>query len=234
MRRLATVLARGGSKGLMGKNARLFAGVPLLARTIMQAKSCGLFDMVVFSSDSSELLRIAEDAGADELVQRPAPLANDTVSKLPGVRHAMETIERKRSIQFDQIADLAVTSPLRSVEDIATALRLCESTDASIVLSASVATDSPYFNIVEYAADGQLQLCCGPRKPISARQIAPKCYVLNGAVYVWTRIELQRDDDTVVRPQARVFTMPLERSVDIDDDLDFAFAEFLYERLLIR
>ncbi|MCC7280589.1 MAG: acylneuraminate cytidylyltransferase family protein [Chromatiaceae bacterium] len=230
MLRLATVLARGGSKGLAGKNARPFGGMPLLARTILQAKGCGLFDVVAFSSDSLELLEIAQSAGADELIHRPAELANDTISKLPGIRHALATVEQRRSARFDEIADLAVTSPLRSAEDIAGALRLRESTGAPVVLSANSAKDNPYFNIVEHGPNGQIRLCREPADPVRARQSAPECYALNGAVYIWTRFELLKDEDAVVRPLARVFLMPAERSVDIDDEQDFAFAEFIDDR----
>lgn len=227
MIRLATILARAGSKGLAGKNVRTFDGETLLARAVRQARTCGVFDLVAVSSDSEAYLDIGLQAGADEAIVRPDALANDTVSKLPGIRHATETVEARRGCSVDVIADLAVTSPLRSDQDVREAVRLLDQSGAPLVLSACIARDNPYFNIVEQNKEGHLVLSKQVPGGIRARQLAPACHALNGAIYVWSRAELALPLEDVVRPKAQLYVMPPDRGIDIDDDFDLTLAAAL-------
>ena len=89
MKSICTICARGGSKGVVGKNARELLGKPLLAWTIEQAKQAGLFEVIAFSSDSDPLLEAALRAGADIAVKRPDVMATDTAPKLPAIRHCL-------------------------------------------------------------------------------------------------------------------------------------------------
>jgi len=230
-RRIATVLARAGSKGLLDKNIRPFLGVPMLVRTVRQAQACGLFDCVAFSSDSDAYLDIAQSAGAQVLVRRPAELANDSVTKLPGIRHAVETAETELGVSFDVVTDLAVTSPMRSVADVVGAVRLLEESNAPLVLSGQLAKDNPYFNMLEPHSTEQWALSKELPERTSARQAAPQVVALNGAVYVWRRDELAKPDDRVVRPGLEIYFMPAERSFDVDDDFDFQVTEMVARTL---
>jgi len=225
--RIATICARAGSKGVPGKNVRTLAGKPLIAHTISQARECGLFDAVAVSSDDGEILKLARDWGASHTVHRPPELAGDHAAKIPAIRHCVREVENQTGLAFDVVADLAVTSPLRSADDIRSAVDLLEKSDAGVVLSAMDAPDSPYFNIVEVDDAGNLGLSKTPPKTVSARQAAPQCYALNGAVYVWSRAALFAASDDVVRPDARLYVMPQERSLDIDSEFDFEIADCL-------
>lgn len=225
--RIATVLARAGSKGLAGKNIRLFMGEPMLARTVRQAMRCGVFDCVAVSSDNDDYLEIAREAGAQVLVRRPADLANDSVTKLPGIRHAVEAAEVELGVAFDVVADLAVTSPLRADEDVAGAVLRLEKTGAPLVLSGQPARDNPYFNMLEPHPTDHWALSKELHRQVSARQAAPEVVALNGAVYVWRRDELAKPDDRVVRPRLELYMMPAERAFDVDDDFDFRIAEMV-------
>lgn len=224
---LATILARGGSQGLAGKNIRPFVGEPLLARSVRQAKRCGIFGCVAVSSDSSEYLEIARDAGADVLVERPAEMANATVTKLPAIRHAFNLCEQQSGKQFDYVADLAVTSPLRADEDVSGAVELLVESGAPLVLSGHAAPDNPYFNLLERDSHGNYGLCKKVDGRFGARQLAPEVFALNGAVYVWRRDAILAADDTVVREGMELYMMPRERALDIDDELDFRVAEMV-------
>lgn len=226
-RRIATVLARAGSKGLEGKNIRPFLGEPMLARTVRQALRSGVFDCVAVSSDSSDYLDIAKKAGAHVLVLRPEDLASDSITKLPGIRHAVAAAEAELGICFNVVTDLAVTSPLRTDEDVVGAVRLLEETGAPLVLSGHIAKDNPYFNMLEAHPIERWTLSKELPERISARQAAPTVVALNGAVYVWRRDELTKSDDRVVRPGLEVYLMPIDRSLDIDDDFDFRIAEMV-------
>ncbi len=227
VRRLAVICARGGSKGVKGKNLRDLAGKPLIAHSLGQAKNCGLFDAVAVSSDSTEILDAAREWGADYMVERPAELASDTAPKVPAIRHCAETVEAETGQQFDTIADLDATAPLRNVDDIRGAVELLETSDAANVVSAMASRRSPYFNLVERDETGRVRLSKPPAAPIARRQDAPKCFDLNASVFVWTRGALFSGNDYVLGDNTLLFEMPEERSIDIDTETDFKFVEFL-------
>lgn len=96
MKRICTVCARGGSKGVKQKNIRELLGKPLIAHTLEQARKSGLFDVLAVSSDSAEILAVAQQYGADELIERPVHLATDTAAKLPVIQHCVEEVERRK------------------------------------------------------------------------------------------------------------------------------------------
>ena len=114
MTRICTICARGGSKGVPGKNIRLLGGKPLIIWSIEQAHESKLFDMVAVSSDSQEILDIALSGGADLVVQRPNEMATDQASKLPAIRHCLLEAEKALGRECQALVDLAATSPLRS------------------------------------------------------------------------------------------------------------------------
>jgi len=126
MKRLCTICARGGSKGVKGKNIRPLLGKPLIAHSIEQARKSGLFAAIAVSSDSDIILQIAKEWGVDFLIKRPDELATDHAAKLPVIRHCVAEVERQSGYCFDTIVDLDATSPLRSVEDICSAVALLE------------------------------------------------------------------------------------------------------------
>ena len=227
MKRLATICARGGSKGVADKNIRLLAGKPLIAYTIEQARASGVVTTVAVDSDSDRILECGKEWGADLVIKRPADLADDFAPKLPAIRHCATAAEERTGHVFDTIIDLAVTSPLRTAEDIAGAVGMLERDGIANIVSATPARQSPYFAIVETDEAGTIRYSKAPPTPLVRRQDAPPCFDLNGAVYVWTRDALFADDDRVVGPETRLFVMPAERSLDIDTELDFRIAELL-------
>ncbi|MGK2742615.1 cytidylyltransferase domain-containing protein [Tepidicaulis sp. LMO-SS28] len=226
MRRLCTILARGGSKGVPGKNIRRLAGKPLIAHSIEQALASGLFEAIAVSSDDEAILRAGEAAGADELVVRPPELASDKAAKLPGIHHCVEEVERRRGLHFDVIADLQPTSPLRLAGDIQGAVALLEESGAPNVITGAPAKCSPYFSLVEEQGDGTVGLSKPVDPPFVRRQDAPRTFDMNGSIYVWRR-EALFESDRLFKTGTRLYEMPEARSVDIDTELDFAFAEFL-------
>lgn len=232
MSRLCTICARGGSKGVPGKNIRPLAGVPLIAHSIGQARASGLFELVAVSSDSPAILETARAWGADMAIERPADLASDTAGKLPAIRHAWLAVEERTGIRFERLADLDCTSPLRLPEDIAGALRLLEDSGAANVITGAPAHRSPYFNLVERAADGTVRLSKTlPGGPVLRRQDAPACFDMNASVYVWRR-EPFLSAPFVFGPDTRLYEMPRARSLDIDAEEDFALVETLYRQRL--
>ena len=229
MTRLCTILARGGSKGVPGKNIRPLGGKPLLLHSIEQAKASGLFDVIAVSSDDEVILALAKEGGVDECVMRLPEHATDTAAKLPAIRHCVEEVEKRRNCSFDLVVDLQPTSPLREAQDISAAVLLVEVLGAENVITGSIAKSSPYFSLVEERTNGTVGLSKPTDPPIVRRQDAPKCFDMNGSIYVWQRAALMEKDGLFL-PTTRLYEMPEERSVDIDTELDFAFAEFLLAR----
>lgn len=229
MKRICTICARGGSKGVKNKNVRVIAGKPLLVHTIEQARQSGLFDVLAVSSDSGDILRIAREAGADYAIQRPDELATDSAAKLPVILHCVEEVERLRGTAFDIVVDVDATSPLRIPDDICGAVALLEESGVSNVITGAPARRSPYFNLVEEDANGVVQLAKKPATPIVRRQDAPKCYDMNASIYVWQR-EALHNGAGIFNGDTRIFVMPEERSIDIDSELDFAIVELLLNK----
>jgi len=229
MKLVCTICARGGSKGVKNKNLRPLLGVPLIAHSITQARASKLFDAVVVSSDSEEILRAALEAGADHAVRRPDELATDTAPKLPVIRHCFQEAERLRGTRYDILVDLDATSPLRQPADITDAVRLLDDPAVSNVITAMHSRRSPYFNLVEVDTSGRVGLSKPLPKGIERRQDAPRSYDMNASIYVWRRESLFASD-SLFQPGTRLYVMPEDRSIDIDSELDFDFVEFLAKK----
>lgn len=228
MKRLCTICARGGSKGVKGKNVRSLQGKPLLAYSIEQARASGMFDLLVVSSDSDEILEVARTYGCDYLIKRPDELATDLAAKLPVIRHCVAETERLTGQHFDTLVDLDATSPLRVPEDIVNAVKLLENSGSGNVITAMPARRSPYFNMVELNANGIAHLSKPPTSKVVRRQDAPKCFDMNASIYAWRRNALF-DSDSLFTDTTQLYVMPEERSIDIDSELDFKFVEFILQ-----
>jgi N-acylneuraminate cytidylyltransferase len=227
---IATICARGGSKGLPGKNLRPLAGKPLIVHTIEQARACRGIDGVFVSTDDPAIAAISREAGAQVPYPRPADLATDAAPKLPALEHLVAHLEQGGA-EVETVVDLQPTSPLRTVQDIESALAL--RADADLVVSVTEPSHNPYYTLAEVDAGGWLR----PSKParFDRRQDAPAAWGLNGAVYVWRRNALplaiaQGFWSVRIKPYA----MPRARSVDIDDLDDFELAEWLLQRRLAK
>jgi CMP-N,N'-diacetyllegionaminic acid synthase len=223
---IATICARGGSKGLPGKNIRDFAGRPLLAHTIAQALACRALEAVYVSTDDEAIARVARDAGARVPFLRPAELATDAAPKLPVIEHLVRYLEQQ-GLSIGRVVDLQPTSPLRQPADIDAALRISDAAD--LVVSVSQASDNPYFNLVEQAADGLVRLSKG--NGAARRQDLPAVYALNGSIYVWQRAALAHAAvHGLWSVRVAPFVMPRWKSVDIDTQEDFDYALWQYQR----
>lgn len=228
MKRICTICARGGSKGLPGKNLRKLLGKSLIAHSIEHARATGLFDAIAMSSDDDDILLAAKQAGVDHLVKRPSHLASDVAAKIPAIQHCVRAIEEKLSQRFDIIVDVDATAPLRLPEDIAGAVALQEAGGCDNVITGCEAHRSPYFNLVEMGRAGFVSLS----KPVGGlvrRQDSPKCYDCNASIYVWSR-ETFFVAASAILQRTKIYEMPRERSLDIDNELDFEIVEFLMRR----
>jgi len=223
---ICTICARGGSKGVSGKNTRMIAGKPLTSWTVEPALATGVFDFIAVSSDSAAILTAARDAGADHTIVRPAALATDHAGKIPAIAHALRAAEAAYGQKANTFVDLDATSPLRDISDITGAIDLLHTTGAPNVITGMTSRHSPYFNMVERKANGAVHISKPLPSMVLRRQDSPACFDMNGSVYVWDRDRFL-DDPQVFYSDTQLFEMPEERSVDIDSPLDFKIVEML-------
>lgn len=228
MYKICTICARGGSRGVPGKNTMLLEGKPLIAHTIDQAKESRLFSAIAVSSDSDQILSVAQEYGAIP-IERPAALATDTAAKLPAIKHCVETLEAQLSQSCDIIVDLDATSPLRAAADIAACVEMVVSGGADNVITASPARRSPYFNMVELDDAKCPRLIKTLPKAVVRRQDSPACFDMNASIYVWRRQALF-EVSGLFTDGTRLHVMPEERSVDIDSPLDLEIVKMIMQQ----
>lgn len=227
--RICTICARGGSKGIPGKNIRPLMGKPLIGHSIRQALDSGLFQIVAISSDSEAILEAAAAEGPVHLIRRPAELASDKADKTPVMRHAVDTVERETGFEFQTMVDLDATSPLRRLSDIQACIEMIERDGHGNILTVMPARRSPYFNQLEQDANGRWGLSKPLKQTVTGRQSAPASFDMNASIYAWSRASFMAGPELYAADTA-VHVMPLEHSWDIDEPIDFEVAAFLMKR----
>jgi CMP-N,N'-diacetyllegionaminic acid synthase len=221
---VCVIPARGGSKGLPGKNIKMLCGKPLIAHTIEQAKQSHCIDRVIVSTEDDAIAQIALEYGAEVPFMRPTALAGDSSSTVEVLLHAIHWLEHTDSYPFDILVLLHVTTPLRSVDDIDRSIALLVEDKAENVISVAEAHRNPYFNMVEINSDGYAALA--KQGSFTTRQAAPVIYDMNSSIYVWWK-ELLKEKKKIFLDKTRIYVMPKERSIDIDDPIDFKIAEMM-------
>ena len=232
MRTLITICARGGSKGIPGKNIKTIAGKPLMGYTIDCARkvqqALGNTD-IILSTDSDEIIRVAASLGLETPYRRPAELANDTCGKLDAIDHAWRWAEQYYNCRYDYVLDLDCTAPLRNLEDVLAGFGILEKDAKALDLfSVSPAARNPYFNMVEQKESGYFYLV-KDGSAFTSRQSAPKVYDMNASYYIYRRAFFEqglRDPNT---PLSLVYVMP-HRCFDLDEPADFEYMSFLLEQ----
>ncbi len=217
--------ARGGSKGIPGKNVKEFCGRPLVCRAVDQALACASAEDVIFvSTDDEEIASVARSCGDVVPFLRPAEFATDTSSSYDVILHALKEFG-SRGIFFSRVVLLQPTSPLREVEDIEAALRLWNP-EIDMVVSVCESGANPYYNLFETGEDGTLHISKGDGGN-TRRQDAPKVWEYNGAVYVISVTALMLGPFSTFR---KIIPSPMvaDRSADLDTPLDWKIAELLY------
>lgn len=224
MTTICTICARGGSVGVPRKNVRPLLGKPLIGWTIEQAIAAPSIDSVYVSTDDDEIAEVAESFGAVVPYRRPAELAGSSAPKVPVIHDLVDQVERGGT-EVTRVVDLDPTSPLRTIEDIESAIALLDDeTDA--VITGYVADKNPYFNMVERKHDGNIGLVMAG-SGVTSRQAAPMVYSMNASIYVWHRSTLTAG---LWDGRTQLYEMPRERSIDIDSELDFGIVEMLLKR----
>jgi len=223
---IAFIFARGGSKGLPGKNVRLLGDRPLLAHGIRLAQTMPQIERIFVSTDDAAIASIAREHGA-EIIIRPPEIASDNAPEWLAWRHAIQHVRDVLGIPFDVFVSLPPTSPLRNQQDVQACLEsLGDETD--VVITVTPSARSPYFNMVSEGADGYSRVILGDTR-FTRRQDAPVVYDITTVAYV-SRPEFVLNNHALFDGRVKQVVIPKERAIDIDDEFDFRYAEALMNR----
>ena len=223
------IFARGGSKGLPGKNIMTLYGKPLLGWAIEQAKSISRIRRVIVSTDCTEIAKIAKFYGAEVPFLRPEELSGDNSSEWYAWRHALEYLLEDEGKFPDVMVSIPTTAPLRYVSDIDRCLDEYEKGGADIVVTVTEANSNPWFNMVSYSDEDLVELVNKPVGKVSRRQDAPVVYDMTTVAYV-ANSNFVMEKDGHFEGRVRAVHIPIERAIDIDTLLDFEIASFLMRK----
>lgn len=231
----AFIFARGGSKGLPGKNLRPLAGRPLIGWAVKQALAAERIGRVIVSTDSEEIASVALAQGAEVPFLRPDELAGDHAPEMLAWRHALEFLRAAEGTMPDPFVSVPTTSPLRLPEDIDACIDEYERSGADVVISITAAHRSPWFNMVKRVRDGGYQLVNddGEGARIARRQDAPEVFDITTIAYV-ARSDYVLEHDDLFSGRVSAAVVPVERTVDIDTLLDFEIAELLLKKRMVE
>ena len=228
MKTYAFIFARGGSKGVPGKNIKDMCGKPLIAYSIEIAQSIESIGKIFVSTEDDNIATVAKKYGAD-IIPRPSNLAQDDSSEWLAWQHAIKWLE-DRGNNFNIFLSLPTTAPLRNSTDIISCLNcLNEKTDA--VITMTKASRSPWFNMVRQDRDGYLKVLMENDKTYIRRQDAPASYDMTTVAYV-SRPEFITNSTGIFEGKVKGIEIPAERALDIDTELDFEIADFLMKKEL--
>ena len=231
---LITICARGGSKGIPGKNTKIINGTPLIAYTIIHAtKFSKMYSVDIgLSTDSLNIKNTASKYGVVTPYTRKSKLASDTAGKLETIADLLFFEEKRKKKIYDYILDLDVTSPLRTIDDLKNAfISLKESKSALNIFSVSPANRNPYFNMVEKKENGFYSTVKSANNILS-RQVAPKVFDMNASFYIYKREYFDLGMTTAISDKSLIYEMK-HICFDLDESIDFIFMEFLLKNNLL-
>lgn len=226
---LAIVTARGGSKGLKGKNIKELCGKPLINYTIDAARKSKYIKRVVVSTDNEDIAKVAKKAGAEIPCMRPEELATDNASSIDVVLHMINYLKETENYNPEFIILLQPTSPLRDYKHIDEAIEKLLKTDMDAIVSVCESEVNPYWSNIFNGE--KLEYFIEEGKKITRRQDLPNVYRINGAIYaIKTNVFIEQK---TFEPESLTgYIMNSKDSIDIDEALDFKLAEIIMEEKL--
>lgn len=231
---LITICARGGSKGIPGKNIKVLNGKPLIGYSIDLANKVrehyGSVD-IELSTDSADIKRVSEECGLKSDYVRPDYLANDTCGKVDAINDIVKYAEHKNGKVYDYVLDLDCTSPLRNLKDITSAFDIIEADKEVINLfSVSEPARNPYFNQVEKKDNGYYaQVKLDASGMVFSRQAAPHVFDMNASFYIYTKKFFELGLRGAITDKSLIYVVP-HTCFDMDHPLDFEITEFLISK----
>jgi N-acylneuraminate cytidylyltransferase len=225
---VACIFARAGSKAVPNKNIQTFNGKPLITWAIELALQVKQINEVFVSTDSEEIAEIARMAGATTPFIRPSDLATDTSPEWHSWQHFIKFLADKDGRLPEVFLSLPATSPLRSTIDVENCLNEFKKGRADFVVGITPSERNPYFNMLKKGEDNQVDLVIQQGDKYSRRQDTPEVFDLTTVCYVGKPGTILTKNSIFEGKVAGV-EIPRERAIDIDTELDFQIAEFLFK-----
>jgi CMP-N,N'-diacetyllegionaminic acid synthase len=228
MKVLGLTLARGGSKGVPNKHLREMCGKPLLQWTLEAASKSKYLDEYYVSSDSEQILRLAQELYVGAIL-RPDALAQDDTPTLPALRHAVNRAEALHG-RFDLIIEIRATSPLKTTEDIDRCIELLRKWDVDSVIGVTALEDHHPARAKWLDDEGRIRDFVPEPQSGRRQDLTPKAYIRNGTIYALKRDAVMGEHGKLFGHEFSLgYEMPAERSVNIDTELDWKLAELLMQ-----
>ncbi|XXK22863.1 cytidylyltransferase domain-containing protein [Arenicellales bacterium nBUS_48] len=225
----AFIFARGGSKGLPGKNTKELGGKPLIGWAIEQAFAVDDISRVIVSTDDESIATVARSFGADIPFLRPTELSGDNSPEWMAWQHAINFMISESDSFTGPFISVPATSPLREPEDISRALELFQEGGADVVIAVTPAHHNPWFNMIQMQDNNLVKLVNDSESAVFRRQDAQKVYDMTTFVYI-ADPEFILCENGIFSGRVKAIEVPVERSIDIDTQYDFDIAEFLLSR----
>jgi CMP-N-acetylneuraminic acid synthetase len=225
----AFIFARGGSKGLPGKNLRDLNGKSLLRRAIETCQATPEIGRVLVSTEDKDIAAAAKSLGADVPFVRPSELAQDESPELEAWKHALRTLQDLEGQMPEALVSVPTTAPLREPKDLSNCLELYEKTAADLVITSAVSPHNPYFNLFELTDTGEVLVPMLRKENAFRRQNVPQVNFITPICYV-ARSTYVLDCQNLFEGKVRTKVVEAERAVDVDTLMDFEYAEYLIQR----
>lgn len=227
---LALIPARGGSKGLPGKNIKMFNGQPLISYTIQAAREAEIIDRIIVSTDDPDIASIAREYGAEIPFMRPSELAADDSPALDAYLYTLDRLSKEEGKKYDDVVILLPTAPLRTSHDIDQASKIFFEKNADSVISVVETPHPPeWFKLIDDKGVLRNYRTGEGVENNRNRQEYPKTYIPNGAIFIF-KTSFLKEKRTYYSDKTFPYLMAKEKSIDIDDIVDFTCAEVLMRK----
>jgi CMP-N-acetylneuraminic acid synthetase len=226
MKSVGFIFARGGSKGLPGKNILPFNGKPLIAWAIERALAVDRIERLIVSTDSEDIAKIAKQFGAEVPFIRPSEISQDESPEWLAWQHGLEYIDSSSNEMPDYMVSIPVTAPLGLAGDIEKCIDEYQKGTSDIVITITDSHRSPFFNMVKKNSDETYGLVNPPQGSVNRRQDVQSVYDMATVCYVANSYFVMKNK-SMFEGRVGAVHVPVERAIDIDTMLDFRIAEFI-------
>ena len=229
MKPICIIAARGGSKGVPGKNIRIVNSKPLIAHTILKAIKSKLFSHVIVSTEDKKIALVSKKYGAEVPFIRPKKYAIDTASLDDVLYHAVKKLY-SLGYNFETVVNLDCTVPFLRIKDIKGAVKLLKKKKCHFVVGVYRQHLNPYYNIVELNSEGFVKLVKPVKKFFRTRQESPKVYQLNGLLTFNAKTILDKKIQLSNFPKTVIYEIPIESGVMIDTEFEFEIVKAMFKK----
>ncbi|WP_333859915.1 acylneuraminate cytidylyltransferase family protein [Clostridium sp.] len=231
---LFTICGRAGSKGIKNKNLKEFLGYPLPFYTVSaidlyRKKNLDVYCDVVLNTDSNELIKMFKEQlnFQVDIIERNSSLGSDNTPKVEVISNCLDVMKKRKSINYDMIVDLDITSPLRTVEDVGDLIRKKTESNLDIVFSVTDSRRNPYFNMVKKTENGYERVIASK---FNARQEAPEIFDMNASLYAYSP-EFLESGKGIFETKCDVIKMVDTAVLDLDHENDFELMQVVAKHL---